>query len=449
MRNIIVIGAGIGGLYAARSLAELGYDVIVIEARERDELGYPWYDSVSPSTFKDVGLDLPDDICIPKQILNYYAPSGEQKIKQPDRARKSFDVHRVRFVRFLLSRAEEHCSVRFGEKVLSLLIEGNVVKGVITECETLRADLVIDSSGVFSACRTATPDRFLMNDPLRENDYIVAYRETYSRELSDKEPQPNVYLYPAGLMLAWAKGEPDRGGMDVFLGSYRDISAEVKERALSFLRTHNPALGETLLSGRKEFVPLRYPLGVLAADGYAVVGDAAFMTQPFCGSGIEVSLKAAKDLVSVIRKRGSFTAEDLWEYTLLFVKHFGAYFAAQYAFRQAVETLSPEDLDFIFASGLFEKGIVALATFDRSHIKNVNFRNFFRGFRATWQRKDIVMVVKTAFGAAVRAYLIARALPTKYDADKVSAWKERYDGFMRSVPDEIRKVYSAAKDGNA
>ena len=104
MRKIIVIGAGVGGLYAAKPLSEMGYQVTVIEARAREDLGYPWYDSVAPTTFKDVGLDVPSDSVIPKQVLNYYAPSGEGKIKQPDRAGKSLDVHREKLVRYLLSR---------------------------------------------------------------------------------------------------------------------------------------------------------------------------------------------------------------------------------------------------------------------------------------------------------------------------------------------------------
>ena len=447
MRKIIVIGAGIGGLYAAKPLSEMGYNITVIEARAREDLGYPWYDSVAPTTFKDVGLDVPADAVIPKQVLNYYAPSGEGKIKQPDRAGKSLDVHREKLLRYLLSRLEPHCALRFEERVKSLVVEDGIVKGVVTDKETLAADLVIDSSGLFSPCRRATPDDFFLNDPLHENDYIVAYREVYSRETSDKEPRPNVYLYPAGLMLAWCKSEPDIGGMDVFLGSYEEITAEGKAKALDFLRAHNPALGKEILSTRKECVPLRYPLGVLAADGYAVVGNSAFMTQPFCGSGIEVSLKAAMDLVSVIRelKEEPFTAANLWKYTVLFVKRFGAYYAAQYVFRQAIEALSPDDLDFIFTSGLFDKGIVALATFDKDHIKDVDFRGFFRGFLAAWHRKDIVTTLKSAFNRALRAYLLTRTLPAKYDREKVATWKGQYDSFMRSAAGEIRQAYLSAK----
>ena len=446
MRKIVVIGAGIGGLYAASELAKVGYDVTVFELKARADLGYPWYDSVKPTTFKDVKLDIPEEVFIPKQVLNYYAPSGESKIKQPDRAGKSLDVHREKLIQFLLARAEEHATLCFGKKVTSLAIVGNAVKGVMVDGERVSADLVIDSSGLFSPCRTATPDSFLLNDPVQKNDYIVAYREVYTREGSE-EPAPNVYLYPAGLMLAWAKSEPDYNGVDVFLGGYGEITKEGKEKALTFLKKHNPCLGDRLLDGRKETVPLRYPLGILAANGYAVVGNAAFMTQPFCGSGIEVSLKAAMDLVSVVKGVGlaPFSAENLWKYTFLFMKRFGAYYAAQYAFRQAVETLSPDDLDFIFSSGLFDQGIVALATFDKDHIKSLNFRSFVQGFRATLQRKDIVSVVMTAVNYAIRAYLTAQSLPKKYEAEKVAAWKDSYDSFLRAVPNEMRKVYEKAK----
>ena len=449
MKKIIVIGAGIGGLYAAKPLSELGYNVTIIEARERLALGYPWYDSVAARTFSDVGLKLPDDVCIPKQVLSYYAPSGEGKIKQPDRAGKSLDVHREKLIRFLLSRLEPHCVLRFGERVTSLVIEDGAVKGVVTDKGRLDADLVIDSSGVFSSCRRATPDDFCLNDPLCENDYIIAYREVYSRVDVGKKPAPNVYLYPVGLMLAWAKSDPDTGGMDVFLGSYKEITAEEKKRALAFLRAHNLCLGETLRSTRKECVPLRYPLGVLSASGYVVIGNAAFMTKPFCGSGIEISLKAAKALVSVVRGLGDapFSAENMWKYTLLCAKEFGAYHAAQYVFRQAIECLPPEDLDFLFTSGLFDKGIVAIASLDsRKHMKEVDVRAFYRGLVSAWRRKDILAVVKGAFTYALRAYFLTRALPGKYDAKKVKEWKTKYDAIMRTAPQKVAALYRASKD---
>ena len=188
-------------------------------------------------------------------------------------------------------------------------------------------------------------------------------------------------------------------------------------------------------------------MGVLSANGYVLLGASAFMAIPFNGSGIEMTLAAAKDLVSVIKKLGDapFTAENLWQYTLLFVKRAGARNAAQYVFRQAVEALPHEDLDFLFTSGLFDKGIVAIATLDRKQLSRVNVRSFFSGFRSTMQRKEITKTVRGAFTHAVRGYFLARSIPSKYDHAKVAEWKKKYDVFMRGAPEKVRKIYLSAK----
>ena len=265
MRNVIVVGAGVGGLYAAKRLSELGYHVKIIEARAREELGYPWYDSVGISTFRSVGMKLPEGTTIPKQILNFYAPSGEGKIKQPTRFARGLDVQREKLVRHMIAMCEPHCQFLFKEKVKELIIEDNAVKGVRTEKRTLHSDLVIDASGLFSPCRLSTPDSFYLNDPIGKTDYIVAYREEYSRKDVEGEPEPNVYLYPKNLMLAWCKSEPDTGGLDVFFGNYGDVTDEEKAEGIRRLRRF-AGLG---------FIEARYKLGECYLDGAGVPQDKA------------------------------------------------------------------------------------------------------------------------------------------------------------------------------
>ena len=58
MKKIIVAGAGHGGLAAAALLAKQGYDVTVIEAKKRAEMGHDWHDVMVKSSLTDAGFDL-------------------------------------------------------------------------------------------------------------------------------------------------------------------------------------------------------------------------------------------------------------------------------------------------------------------------------------------------------------------------------------------------------
>ena len=67
----------------------------------------------------------------------------------------------------------------------------------------------------------------------------------------------------------------------------------------------------------------------MVADGYAAVGDSAFMTMPFMGSGIEASMQAEKMLTEAVIKncKKGYTAKNLWKYQVAFYKKLGALYA--------------------------------------------------------------------------------------------------------------------------
>ena len=70
------------------------------------------------------------------------------------------------------------------------------------------------------------------------------------------------------------------------------------EEFAEWLRPDNPRLGtEVVRGGQFVEIPVRHPLSVMVADGYAAIGDSAFMTVPLIGSGIANSLP--KTLITV------------------------------------------------------------------------------------------------------------------------------------------------------
>ena len=46
MKNILVAGAGHGGLSAAAILAKNGYNVTVLEKSRREDIGHDWHDAM-------------------------------------------------------------------------------------------------------------------------------------------------------------------------------------------------------------------------------------------------------------------------------------------------------------------------------------------------------------------------------------------------------------------
>ena len=63
----------------------------------------------------------------------------------------------------------------------------------------------------------------------------------------------------------------------------------------------------------------------MVADGYAAIGDAAFMTVPLIGSGIANSLKAARILAETVMADadGAYTAQTLYPYQKRFFSELG------------------------------------------------------------------------------------------------------------------------------
>ena len=58
--KIIIAGAGIGGLQAAKLLAAKGHDVTIYEKSAEGELGQDWYEDIDYKLFNDIKIKLPE-----------------------------------------------------------------------------------------------------------------------------------------------------------------------------------------------------------------------------------------------------------------------------------------------------------------------------------------------------------------------------------------------------
>jgi len=431
--KIVILGAGIGGLYVAKELASNGYDVTVFEKRKREELGYPWFDSVKEKTFDKLNINLPPSALVPKQVLNIKSPNGFGGVKQPDRAKKNYDVDRKVLINTLLEEAEKCCEVYYDTVIDELVIEKCAVVGVKIGSTIIRTDLVIDSTGEKSKYRTQLPEGFLMNQKIKDEDIFYVKRSYFESNNELEKQESNVYMFPLGLGIAWCKESVNEKSIDVLCGNFGSLNIKQNNDILKFLKEHNSLLSEKQIFEVEAQIPVRFPLGVLAGDGYAVIGDSAFMTRPVCGSGIETTLNAAKHLVEVILKAKDFSQESLWEYSVWFMIKYGAAFSSQYVVRYLVKQLSVESIDFAFSSGLLDEGNVALATFDTPHFDKIDPKAMKKALEIAVDNGDLVKQFIHIFAEAVKGNAIALTIPLKYDYFEVKKWINKYTSFMNNL----------------
>ncbi len=429
-KRVIVLGAGIGGLYVANALGEANFSVEVYEKRTRDALGYPWHDSIDKDTFRKADINVPEHFYMQKQILDFYSPSGDGYIRQGRRASKNFDIDRKKLIELLINTAEKTCDIAFGVEPDGLIVEGDSVAGIYIGGEPRYCDLVIDSSGIFSKYRAQTPEKFLIGDALNPCDYLMAYRGFYKKTNATPCPS-NVYLMPEGYSVLWCKDSPDPTLSDVLISNFASVSDEQIAAACEYLRKRNPLLTDECVVCAKDAIPVRYPLATTVADGYAVIGNAAFMTKPTSGSGIENTLHSAAILADVIKKANDFSAPSLWKYAVRTNLAFGSNSYMAYVARSRFQNLDKENLIWLFTSGILNDSLLALARFDIKALNDFKMDALVTSLHLAKEKRDFLRQIEGIIAQCVKSKLIAFRMPRVYNCEAIAKWKSEYDDFAR------------------
>ncbi|MCL1951567.1 MAG: NAD(P)/FAD-dependent oxidoreductase [Oscillospiraceae bacterium] len=432
--KILVAGAGHGGLAAAGILARSGCEVAVLERGPEHNLGHDWTDIFNMRCFGAAGIPMPGEGTYhrvpdftfhnPARTVSVTAPVPEER-SEMGMERRDLLRHLIRFAR------ENGAALEFGTTVEKPLIEGGRVVGLAVKDKAgrreLAADLVIDAAGMDSPVRRGLPEAWGLTGAFRRDQYFTVYRAFYSR--TDAAPlsgEPfNVYFYPLGRRaVAWAAREDDY--VDLLCGSFGDTTREYAgEVRQSLLGLHPEFGGEVLRGGQVVKLPVRRPVSVMVADGYAAVGDSAGMTVPIIGSGISNSIRAAKMLADVILAARDFSAASLWPYQAEYMRRIGAVHACLDPLKAMLLTMEPGALDFLFERRVLDAADLAKARTGQE----VNFtpaQMAVRGLRGAARLPTLLKMAGT-LSASRKLKRHALSIPARYDGDAVRAWARAYD----------------------
>ena len=434
-KTILVAGAGHGGLAAAADLARKGFDVTVLEQKAEDALGYDWTDIFAPESLIAAGVPYPSrSLYSYKENMTFFPPAQSVALTQRvPQSELEIKMERRDIYAHLIAHAKR-CGVkfRFETAVTAPLLLGSRVCGVYAGEEKLYADLVIDACGMDSPLRTALPNVCGVEQEIGENNVAYVYRAFYART-GDFAPAHNyeVYLLHQGRKeVAWVATEEDFA--DVLIVRFAPFGKDEADAVVDDLRRTNPHIGKKVVRGGQfAKIPVRQPLAVLVADGYAALGDSAFMTVPLIGSGIANALKASHILSETVvaDKDCAFTAESLWKYQLGYYKLLGTGYAAMTCLKNACLTMEPAEVDFLFERGILtEKEVTITAnTTNLQSMLKFSMKELVERAKKLCTDKILLTKILRIASQIASATALCAMIPKTWSPQNVRKWTASYN----------------------
>lgn len=435
-RKIIVAGGGHGGIGAAMRLAQHGFDVTVFEKNSRENMGYDWTDIFDRKGFTCLGIPMPDkSLYRLKHDMTFYSPSMDTPLTQnvPE-DQLEIQMERKDIYNHLISHAEK-AGVKFvfDCEITGPLLIGNRVVGIKTSDGEKIGDLVIDACGIHSPVRMNLPSSFGIQKSPKEYELFYVYRAFYNKacEVDDVDKYKVLLLPEGGEGISWVATEEEH--TDVLIGRFHPFTLDEALETVDRMRKTNPSIGEEKVRGGQFVkIPVRQPLGIMVADGYAAIGDSAFMTVPVIGSGIANSLKAAKILADTIIHdvSGFYSAETLWKYQRAFYKELGNGLAPLACVKMLLAHFTGEDLNHVFRYGILNADDMTIGADSNnlsSMLKMGSAADVFAKIYGLTKNKQVALKVGKMIYDLGRAVVITLAMPKTYNRKAILKWVKEYN----------------------
>lgn len=426
-KKIVIAGAGHGGLVVGAVLAKAGYDVTVYERKIRSELGYDWEDAIDMRVFAECGLEPPKkEHYAFNGDMKYYNPNLKAPLVVPANGKGSAVFERKEIYDVLIDNAEKSgVKIIYSTEILSPVMDGLRVVGIRTSDGVVDADLVIDAAGINTPLRSRLPVCCNIDRDYGYGECFYAFRG-YFDKVPGHEPDVayEIFLMHQGERgLSWVVTKDDY--VDVLIGRMAPMSKTKLAKTLDEMRAFSPQIGEKLLrGGTQEQIPVRRPLSVMVCDGYAAVGDAAYMTVPMTGSGICASMRAGMLLAETVMedKDEVYSRETLWNYNRKYILHFGQNFAAIDILKNIMLCTEVEGVNFLFDKGIITENDMS---FGKGKTEGgMSFSDMVA--RATRGISNLPVLLRTA-GALTKGDNVKKvyqSIPETYDEKAVLKWKQ-------------------------
>lgn len=347
--DLVVVGGGTGGCFAAVTAQNAGLDVVLLERKSKDEAGYiACGDALKgKSTFPDV---LDRDRLAEESFTNpnirravFENPRSGDVINIPFGGTKGAVVDRYRYGQVLLDETRQAgTDIQYDTVVKDVVQENGRITGVkaVQDGSSVEyhAPITIDGAGALSILQDAadfSDSTFDTNVNYRQ--FCSAYREILRVEepvewddaivFKPTEELGYLWYFPRSstVINAGLGFQMNKPPMKLVDSLKRDLRSRPEFKGATVIDT---------LGGKDKLgaaLPTRRPYDSAVAPGFMAVGDAAGHVNPTTGGGIPGAAKAghwAAEVAIEAISAGDLSEEQLWDYNTRVMREFGKRFAA-------------------------------------------------------------------------------------------------------------------------
>lgn len=338
--DVLVVGAGPGGLFAAERLAARGHEVVVCE--EHDTVGEPIHCTgiIAADSFDELGLPR-DAILNPLHTVRFVSPSG-LPVSYATARPEAVVIDRARFDRALAGRAASAgATILTGTRVTGLSAHDRGVEARAGE-RGVRARLVIlacgASYGVQRRTQLGVPDIYLH----------TAQRELPACRVNDVEMHFGRQIAPGGF--AWAVPVVRPDGPHVRIGVMTTHNAMAHFRRMVERASESWGVAGEGVRPRLKILPLA-AIARTYATRLLAVGDAAGLVKPTTGGGIYyavLSAAIASEVAAEALTADRLNAQSLSVYEARWRERLAQEFDAQQELRRLAIGMTDADIDALF-----------------------------------------------------------------------------------------------------
>jgi digeranylgeranylglycerophospholipid reductase len=408
--DVVIAGGGMSGLITAASIGHHSRGKARVLVVDRNPESEPGKKTHNGWTCGDATSKRSLDYLAEHVGIRYGSPELEHPVKgvyvySPDRKTKVlFEGEGFLFNRKLAPRRQVEDAKRAGAEFMfnstaeRLLSDDGYVTGVSGRRSdgstfSVTAKLVIDATGASSVLRRFLPIQSMIEKEIDGDDvvgtgrYIVEFEPgTESKGYFDPDYciiHLDQFIAPAGYAWVFPKG---KNKVNIGLGisksglARRNRRFGLNDNLQSLIDKYvadNPVIKNPRQpatdsdSGNTKGnwqVPVRRHNDCMVANGFAVVGDAAWMPRPIDAGGISPSIYGGTILGKVAAEAieaGDTSEASLWRYNVEYMTTHGYPMASFEVLRRYLQTVTNQQIDYGMKHFLSEEDVISIT--ERKH----------------------------------------------------------------------------------